>query len=63
MKNDILKAQEKELEEINREFHEVIAEKKHCYERGEEEGGASCDCAFYYKKWVDTKKKHARSSG
>ncbi len=47
-----------ELEKINKEFNEVIAKKGHCYDRGEEEGGDTCDCVTYYKKYLDTKNSY-----
>lgn len=56
----LLKDQQKELDKINEDFHKAIDEKGHCYDRGEEEGSETCDCAYFYKKWVDTKQKYQK---
>jgi hypothetical protein len=45
------------LQQINAEFHMVIAEKGHCYERDQDT--QTCDCAHYYGQWVDTKQEYS----
>jgi hypothetical protein len=47
------------LRQINEEFHRIIAEKGHCYERNQDI--QNCDCAYYYGKWVETKQEYSES--
>ena len=49
---------QKELDEIMKEFHALIEEQGHCYERETPEGRARCECVDFYERWVDTKKKY-----
>lgn len=60
MKASLQKQMEKELEEINNEFHQVIEEKKHCYERMSPSEQEHCDCEIFYNRWVDTKNKYKK---
>lgn len=46
-----------ELDAVMTEFHEVMDKKPHCYEREENED-KTCDCAYFYQKYLDVKAKY-----